>query len=551
MKKGLSIKNKTALTAFVFMCILTVAIAFVGYKLYYDNITESYISYTDSVLEYAYRVTQKYSFGDMITARDMPDGYEKLRTELNVIKDSSDIEYLYAVYFEDINDIHSLHYAINAKNQAELSTGKPISEIYTYMGRPCEAGGFEDDTLTTLQQAVKNKTRQNGTLEGYSDEYGYMLNGYRVIYDSNDNAVGLIRVEIDINRINIGLRRYVQTVILIAAILTALIVFIYMFNIRRDLLIPIIRIAASSDSFVKKMQSNVEPEELIYEDTNIKSSGELSLLADNVKSLANGVASYMTHLKAVTSERERIDAELELATRIQANTLPNIFPAFPERTEFDIFASMKPAKEVGGDFYDYFLIDDNHLGLVMADVSGKGIPAAMFMMLSKILVNNFAMLGGSPGKVLEQTNTQICKNNEEEMFVTIWFGVLEISTGKVTAASAGHEYPFLKKANGEFELFKDKHGFAVGGFDGAKYREYEFTLEKGGTLFLYTDGVAEATNSNEEIFGTERMCAALNKEPEASPRELLENMKRELDEFVGDAPQFDDLTMLAVSRNID
>ncbi|MBQ2670912.1 MAG: hypothetical protein IJG06_09235 [Clostridia bacterium] len=161
MKKGLSIKNKTALTAFVFMCILTVAIAFVGYKLYYDNITESYISYTDSVLEYAYRVTQKYSFGDMITARDMPDSYEKLRTELNAIKDSSDIEYLYAVYFEDINDIHSLHYAINAKNQAELSTGKPISEIYTYMGRPCEAGGFEDDTLTTLQQAVKNKTRQN------------------------------------------------------------------------------------------------------------------------------------------------------------------------------------------------------------------------------------------------------------------------------------------------------------------------------------------------------------------------------------------------------
>ena len=546
MKKGLSIKTKTALTVIFFMCILTAAISVIGYKLYYDSTMESYITYTDTVLEYAYRAADKYSFGDMIADRDMPEGYEKLRLKLNEIKDSSDIEYLYAIYFEDIDDIHSLHYAINAKTNEELSTGKPLSEIYTYMGKPCEEGGFADDTLLTLQQAVKSKNRANGTLEGYSDEYGHMLNGYRVIYDKNDNAVGLICVEIDINRINIGVQRYVRTVIFIAAILTALIILIYMFNTRRYLIGPILRIAASSDSFVKKMQSNVEPEELVFEDTHIKSGGELRLLADNVKSMADGVASYMTHLKAVTSERERIGAELELATRIQADMLPNIFPPFPERHEFDIFASMTPAKEVGGDFYDFFLIDDDQLGLVIADVSGKGVPAALFMMISKILVNNFAMMGESPAKVLEQTNTQICKNNDADMFVTVWFGVLEISTGKITAANAGHEYPIIKKANGEFELFKDKHSFAVGGMDGMKYKEYEFTLEKGGTLFLYTDGVAEATDNKDEQFGTDRMLAALNKASDASPKELLSNMKQAVDDFVGDAPQFDDLTMLGI-----
>ena len=158
-------------------------------------------------------------------------------------------------------------------------------------------------------------------------------------------------------------------------------------------------------------------------------------------------------------------------------------------------------------------------------------------------------MGGSPAKVLEQVNTQICKNNEEEMFVTVWFGVLEISTGKVTAANAGHEYPIIKKADGKFELFKDKHGFVIGGMEGMRYKDYEFTLEKGGTLFLYTDGVAEATNAQNELFGTDRMIEALNKDAQASPTDLLNNMKQAVDEFVGDAPQFDDLTMLGVKLN--
>ena len=245
-------------------------------------------------------------------------------------------------------------------------------------------------------------------------------------------------------------------------------------------------------------------------------------------------------------ETSRIETELSMATRIQADMLPNLFPAFPERDEFEIFASMEPAKEVGGDFYDFFMIDDDHLGLVIADVSGKGVPAALFMMMSKILVNNFAMMGGSPAKVLELVNTQICKNNDEDMFVTVWLGVLEISTGKVTAANAGHEYPMIKKADGGFEIFKDKHGLVVGGMEGLRYKDYEFTLEKGGTLFLYTDGVAEATNAGNELFGTERMIAALNTAPDADPKMLLSNMKKAVDDFVGDAPQFDDLTMLSV-----
>ena len=245
-------------------------------------------------------------------------------------------------------------------------------------------------------------------------------------------------------------------------------------------------------------------------------------------------------------ESARIESELNLATSIQADMLPNIFPAYPERTEFDIYATMQPAKEVGGDFYDFFLIDDDHLCMVMADVSGKGVPAALFMMASKIILANNAMMGKSPAEILTDTNSAICSNNREEMFVTVWLGILEISTGKLVAANAGHEYPVIKRTDENFELFKDKHGFVIGGMDGIKYKEYELMLKPGSKLFFYTDGIPEATNADGQMFGTDRMLAALNGETDATPEKHIQNVHNAVDAFVKQAQQFDDLTMLCL-----
>ena len=245
-------------------------------------------------------------------------------------------------------------------------------------------------------------------------------------------------------------------------------------------------------------------------------------------------------------ENSRIESELTTASSIQANMLPSIFPPFPGREEFDIFASMNPAKEVGGDFYDFFLIDDDHLCLVMADVSGKGVPAALFMMASKIILANNAMMGKSPAQILTDTNASICPNNREEMFVTVWLGILEISTGKLVAANAGHEYPVIKYGNGNFELLKDKHGFVIGSMDGARYKDYELTLTPGSKIFLYTDGVPEATDAQTELFGVNRMLAALNQDPAVSPEQVLKNVRSSVDAFVKEAEQFDDLTMLCL-----
>lgn len=243
------------------------------------------------------------------------------------------------------------------------------------------------------------------------------------------------------------------------------------------------------------------------------------------------------------------ERDLALATRIQADMLPNVFPAFPEREEFDIYASMNPAKEVGGDFYDFFFIDEDHLGITMADVSGKGVPAALFMMIAMTLIKNNALSGKSPAEVLEATNNQICENNKEEMFVTAWFGILDIRNGNLTAANAGHEFPLIKSPNGKFEILHDKHGFVIGGMSGMKYKEYEIALEPGSKVFLYTDGVPEATNAQNELFGMERAVNALNADPDKSPEELLKAMDNAVRDFVGEAPQFDDLTMLCIKLN--
>ena len=245
-------------------------------------------------------------------------------------------------------------------------------------------------------------------------------------------------------------------------------------------------------------------------------------------------------------EQERIVKELSTARQIQKSVLPHIFPPFPDRAEIDLFATMDPAKDVGGDFYDFYFIDEDHLCLVIADVSGKGIPAALFMMLSKRILEDLARQERTPSTILEKANDLLCDNNQAEMFVTVWLGILEISTGKLTAANAGHEFPAICKKGGSFELYKDTHGFVVGGMEGVHYKGYDLQLNPGDKLFVYTDGVPEATDGSGEMFGTDRMITALRSCTDNTPEEILQGVKSAVDSFVGDAEQFDDLTMMCL-----
>ena len=241
-------------------------------------------------------------------------------------------------------------------------------------------------------------------------------------------------------------------------------------------------------------------------------------------------------------EKAAADRDLAVASDIQENVLPKIFPYLPERHEFDLYASMKPAKEVGGDFYDFFMVDDDHLAMVMADVSGKGIPAALFMMVARTLIKNRALLGEEPSKILYEVNNQLCEGNKAELFVTVWLAIVSLSTGEGLAVNAGHEHPALRHKDGQFELVEYKHSPAVATMEDLPFKQHAFKLEKGDCLFIYTDGVTEATNASNELFGTDRMLQALNVNSSASPTQIIENVTEGINAFVKDAKQFDDIT---------
>ena len=253
---------------------------------------------------------------------------------------------------------------------------------------------------------------------------------------------------------------------------------------------------------------------------------------------------YIENLKIVTAEKERIGTELAVATHIQSSMLPCIFPAFPDRPEIDIYATMNPANEVGGDFYDFFMVDDRHVAIVMADVSGKGVPAALFMVIGKTLIKDHTRPGCDLGDVFEEVNEILCESNREGFFITAYEGVLDLDTGEYVFVNAGHETPFVYRANGRFEPYKNKRCFVLAGMEGMKYKSGSFVLHEGDKIFQYTDGVTEATDANDNLFGMARLEESINKVADKTPYEILPAVKRDIDSFVGNARQFDDITML-------
>ena len=267
-------------------------------------------------------------------------------------------------------------------------------------------------------------------------------------------------------------------------------------------------------------------------------------------SLSNDINATVDTLKRYIKEaEERIDAELAFAKAIQHSALPTVHPLYDNRKEFDIFASMHTAKEVGGDFYDFYFIDEDHLAFLIADVSGKGIPAAMFMMRSKTIIKSYAESGMSVEEVFTLANEKLCEGNDAGMFVTAWMGILNIRNGKVLFANAGHNHPLVKHSDGTFEYLKSRAGFVLAGMEGVRYRKNELVLEPGDAIYLYTDGVTEATDLNEELYGEDRLHSILEKYKDESMEVICSEIKKDVDLFAGEAPQFDDITMLALKYN--
>ena len=443
--------------------------------------------------------------------------YSWLITRVDQIKEVDDVDYLFCVA---TGPPYKDQFFVFSAADPGAVRGTEYEQVYP-IGVTAEVS---ESQQIGMEDAVKHSSHI-AEAGNYVDYYSYLAT-----IDDRDYLIGLTYNQLPIlDRITDNSRNGIIVSMIYQVLLS--------FFIAVGVLFTVIRPLKTVQENIRKYKDTKDSTSIVQSLSKIDMRNEIGELAGDVTELAKEIDAYVDEISTITAEKERIGAELSLATEIQVSTLPHIFPPFPERDEFDIYAVMDPAREVGGDFYDFFLIDDDHLGLVMADVSGKGVPAALFMMISKIIVKNCAIIGMSPAQALSTANDMLCDNNRAEMFVTVWAGILEISTGKLIAANAGHEYPAIKKPGGKYELFRDEHGFVVAAMEGLEYKEYELQLEPGSALFLYTDGVPEATNPEKELFGTDRMIEALNTEPDADAEQVLRNVRVHVDRFVRDAEQ--------------
>lgn len=405
--------------------------------------------------------------------------------------------------------------------------------------------GYEEEYMEGGKENTFKAFSKNPEIEmtiARDERYGYIATAMAPLLDSYDNPVALVGVDLSMEDIITDIRSFQILVVSIMFVIFIMISFVVYISFKTILIRPIITLKSATDSIMEHM------DDLRNFNVDLHTGDEIDDVARSFENMALRLDDYMNDLASATAEKERVARDLSLATRIQASMLPCIFPPFPDRTEFSIYALMHPAKEVGGDFYDFFFVDSDHLALVIADVSGKGVPAALFMMIAKALIKSNAQLGLSPKAVMEKVNNSLCENNNAEMFVTVYLALYEISTGRVVSVNAGHENPIIEK-DGVFEVVEEHHGLVCAGMEGVRYKESEMVLESGQALFLYTDGVAEANNREGEEFGVDRLLDSLNRNPMGSPDELISGIRADIENFVLGADQFDDITMLCIRRN--
>ena len=490
-------------------------------------------NYRDTAFAYTKSIAEMID-GDKIAhyleSGEKDEYYDEILSYLNTFRYNTEIQYIYVF----VPDKDELVYIWDANVLKEGETELDI----------CELGDREEywseSDKDTIHKIYYDEEQYNELTLSKDEKYGSMASAYSVISDGNGEPVAVVGVDMYMTNLQSDMRQFLNVVPFVIVVIILVAIWLFYFFVKRRIVSPINILRNVSKSMVQ----NLEKDETI--EVSIDTGDEIEELFNSFKEMYGDVKDYIKKLEGVTAEKERIGAELDVAKHIQASMLPCIFPAFPERKEIDIYATMEPAKEVGGDFYDFFMVDDTHLAIVMADVSGKGVPAALFMVIGKTLIKDHTTPGRDLGKVFTEVNQLLCESNSEELFITAFEGVVDLVTGEFVYVNAGHEMPFICKAGGDFEPHKIRAAFVLAGMEGMKYRAGSMTLEPGDKIFQYTDGVTEATNLNNELYGMERLGTILNKVKNGTPHEILPAVKKDIDEFVGEADQFDDITMLCL-----
>ena len=548
----LSLRQKTVCMILLLALALTITAAAVGYDVYAGTMDAHYQMLAMNVSKTAASLVNAEEVGELV-AQVM----EIYRKDLAPTYDSDEEWAEYLSQYTGISEqesfttLYDTLYKIKTANNVlslyiSYMDSESMTGIYIIDADKTETGcptGTWDIIYPQNYEAMKHP--ENG-FEAYitdTEEYGWLCSAGAAVLDDSGKAVAHVFTDISMESVMADRQAFLMRLCAILIGITTVITLALIKVVNTALVKPINSLASAASSYVEaKEEGEVSALALL----DIHTGDEVENLSHALKRMERDINGYIENLTHVTAEKERIGAELSVATHIQASMLPCIFPAFPNRREFDIYATMTPAKEVGGDFYDFFLVDDDHLAVVIADVSGKGVPAALFMVIAKTLIKDHTQSGKPPEEVFTEVIRQLCEAYDENLFVTAWMGVLEISTGKLVYVNAGHNPPVIGRKNGETEFLRSRPGFVLAGLDFTKYRAGSLELMPGDLLYLYTDGVTEAMNTAQELYGEERLKRTLDANVSAAPEEIFKAVKKDLDDFVADAPQFDDITMLAM-----
>ncbi len=522
-----SLRKRIIALLAILMIIMAVVVSVISYR----ALESTYLRLYNQKAQDVVRMLADNIDGDelkkYVETGETDEYYDRLQKEFNKVKtEFSGIQFLY-LFYPELD--HFIYIIDSVKPGDDPSWINNLGDRFDY--REMEKKYLVPDIIAG--------TPSKELIRGADVGFGKTISAWAPVFNSEGQVTGMVEADCVLSNLNEVVRSNAVRIIAVLIIFILGVLLIAILMLRKNVTDPIGRLTKLVDSYSHKA---LEKQKFPYDD-------EMQWLADSFVDMTVRIDEYTQQVQHVTAEKERIGAELNIATKIQADMLPRIFPPFPERKDIDLYALMDPAKEVGGDFYDFFLIDDDHLCMVMADVSGKGVPAALFMVIAKTLIKNHAQLGESPAEILSNVNAQLCEGNEAELFVTVWIAIVELSTGKGMAANAGHEHPVICHPGGKFELVQYRHSPAVATLEGIRFREHEFKLMRGDRLFVYTDGVPEATDSENTLFGADRMLDALNRNTSATTKEMIQNVRNDIDAFVGDAPQFDDITMLSFIYN--
>ena len=512
-----SLGTKTSAAILIFSVLLIATSIFISYFVYANTMDNHYKSLAVNVARTAATFMDGDKIPGYVETKQTDAEYDRMLTDLFSIKNNNEVLYLYV-------------------ETIDLERGVATYVLDADENDPCPLG-YEAKCNPDFEKYNDNiKTDGIPGQINYTEEYGWLCTACQPILNSQGDLAAIACVDISMNEIMNDRQNFLLMLISVMVLTTLVFILIALIIVRKHIVQPLKMLTNATQSFVSDKGKEGDSQ---ISKLNIRSHDEISQLSDAVILMEKDINAYIENLKNVTAEKERIGAELNVATNIQASMLPCIFPPFPERDEFDIYASMNPAKEVGGDFYDFFLIDEDNLALVMADVSGKGVPAALFMVIAKTLIKNYAQLGLPVDKVFSSTNEQLCENNDAGMFVTAFMGILNVKEHVFTFVNAGHNAPLVKRAGGSYEWLSMKRGFVLAGMEGTKFTAEQIPFNKGDIIFTYTDGVTEALNNEKELFSDADFSKA-HRARTLDPSGLLHAVKTEITIAEG-ADQADDI----------